>query len=125
MFPCSYLEVRAKQFGWSDDCVHKEAFSAAHSVAHDNQGAFEIELRSTGAVYLVPADKFIANVLAEAGMDVPVSCEQGMCGACITRVLSGQPEHLDMVLTETERALNNQMTLCCSRSLSDRLVLNL
>lgn len=121
----NHVEGRLKQLGWPGDCVHKEAFSATPIVAQDNHGAFEIELRSTGLVYRVPLGQSIANVLTEAGVDIPLSCEQGMCGACITGVLSGQPEHLDMVLTDAERASNNQMMLCCSRSLSARLVLDL
>jgi vanillate O-demethylase ferredoxin subunit len=121
----NHVEDRVSQLGWAADCVHKEAFSAAPLVAQHNLGAFEIELKSTGAVYRIPKDRSIANVLIDAGVDVPVSCEQGMCGACIAGVLSGQPEHLDMVLSDAERALGNQMTLCCSRSLSARLVLDL
>lgn len=121
----NHVEVRLKQLGWPSDCVHKEAFSAAPLIVQENPGTFEIELRSTGLVYRVPAGQSIAHVLLGAGVDIPLSCEQGMCGACITGVISGQPEHLDMVLTDAERASNTQMMLCCSRSLSARLVLDL
>ncbi len=54
-----------------------------------------------------------------------LSCEQGMCGSCITGVLDGIPEHRDSVLTAEEKAGNDQITLCCSRAKSPLLVLDL
>ncbi|MGG9495433.1 2Fe-2S iron-sulfur cluster-binding protein, partial [Klebsiella pneumoniae] len=54
-----------------------------------------------------------------------LSCEQGMCGSCITGVLDGIPEHRDSVLTAEEKADNDQITLCCSRAKSPLLVLDL
>jgi vanillate O-demethylase ferredoxin subunit len=73
----------------------------------------------------VPADKSIVEVLADHGIEVPVSCEQGVCGTCLTRVLEGEPDHRDSFLTQDEQALNDQMTLCCSRAKSPLLVLDL
>ena len=54
-----------------------------------------------------------------------MSCEQGICGTCLTRVLEGVPDHRDLFLTENEQALNDQFTPCCSRSKSPLLVLDL
>ncbi|MNR47483.1 Phenoxybenzoate dioxygenase subunit beta [compost metagenome] len=54
-----------------------------------------------------------------------MSCEQGICGTCLTGVLAGEPVHRDLFLTEDEQALNNQFTPCCSRSRSAVLVLDL
>ncbi|MDT4873253.1 Carnitine monooxygenase reductase subunit [compost metagenome] len=53
------------------------------------------------------------------------SCEAGVCGSCLTRVLEGTPEHRDTFLTDAERAANDQFTPCCSRSTSPTLVLDL
>ncbi|HBR9994213.1 TPA: 2Fe-2S iron-sulfur cluster binding domain-containing protein, partial [Klebsiella pneumoniae] len=65
------------------------------------------------------------QVLQHAGVEVMLSCEQGMCGSCITGVLDGIPEHRDSVLTAEEKAGNDQITLCCSRAKSPGLVLDL
>jgi vanillate O-demethylase ferredoxin subunit len=73
----------------------------------------------------VPATLSVAQVLLEAGIDIPLSCEQGICGTCLTRVLEGEPDHRDMFLTDAERARNDQFTPCCSRAKSARLVLDL
>jgi vanillate O-demethylase ferredoxin subunit len=56
------------------------------------------------------------QVLAEQGVDMPYSCEEGVCGTCLTRVLDGVPEHRDLYLTEEEQAANDQFTPCCSRA---------
>jgi vanillate O-demethylase ferredoxin subunit len=67
----------------------------------------------------------VAQVLLENGIDLPLSCEAGICGTCLTRVLEGEPDHRDMFMTPAEQALNDQFTPCCSRSKSPRLVLDL
>ena len=60
----------------------------------------------------------------EAGVDVPFSCEQGICGACETRVIDGDVDHRDSILTDSERAANKTMMICVSRCRSQRLVLD-
>jgi vanillate O-demethylase ferredoxin subunit len=116
----------AKAKGWPDSRVHREFFAPLASAADqaDPEG-FEVKLASSGQVFAVPADKTIVQVLADQGIEVPVSCEQGVCGTCLTRVLEGEPDHRDSFLTQDEQALNDQMTLCCSRAKSPRLVLDL
>ena len=54
-----------------------------------------------------------------------VGCEQGVCGACLTRVVSGEPDHRDFFLTPDEQRAGDQMTICCSRARTPRLVLDL
>jgi vanillate O-demethylase ferredoxin subunit len=53
------------------------------------------------------------------------SCEQGVCGTCLTRVLDGAPDHRDQYLTPEEQAEGDQFLPCCSRARSPRLVLDL
>ena len=59
------------------------------------------------------------------GLTVPASCEQGVCGTCETRVLEGVPDHRDLLLTPAEKAEGRTLMICCSGSLSERLVLDL
>jgi len=84
-----------------------------------------VQIGPDGAVYDVPAGASVVDVLAQHGIEVPVSCEQGVCGTCLTRVLDGTPDHRDVYLTDQERAANDCFTPCCSRSKSGRLVLDL
>ncbi|MEV8305859.1 PDR/VanB family oxidoreductase [Streptomyces flavidovirens] len=86
-------------------------------------GAFEVELRRTGRTVTVPAD---GTVLAAVRPEVPgvsYSCEQGFCGTCQQRVLEGEIDHRDELLTDSER--DDSMLICVSRAYGDRLVLDL
>jgi ferredoxin-NADP reductase len=85
--------------------------------------SFEIELSETGRRFLVPADKSIIEVLAEAGVYAPTSCTEGYCGACETQVLEGIPDHRDDYYTDEERAKNDRMMICVGRSKTPLLVL--
>ena len=64
-------------------------------------------------------------MLEAAGIDIELSCDQGMCCACITGVFAGEPDHRDEVLSQKERAANDCIVLCCSRARSPVLVLDL
>lgn len=95
------------------------------SFTFDDDTAFELELARTGRVITVPANRSVLQALADAGVEVMSSCEAGVCGTCLTRVLAGEPEHRDSFLTPDEQAANDQFTPCCSRACSPRLVVDL
>lgn len=114
----------AGQAGWAHEQLHKELFSA--EVVHEaGDGAFEVEIAGSGQVVQVGSQQTVVQALAAAGVDIAVSCEQGICGTCLTRVVSGTPLHRDQYLTEEEQAANDQFTPCCSRATSARLVIDL
>jgi vanillate O-demethylase ferredoxin subunit len=113
----------AARAGWPTSHLHLERFGASAPAGEDS--AFEVVVASSGARYRVPAGRSVAAVLSEQGVFVPVSCEQGICGTCLTRVLDGVPDHRDTYLTEEEQAANDIFTPCCSRARSGTLVLDL
>jgi len=90
-----------------------------------NRTAFSVELRSTGVVLEVPADKTLLQIVRQAVPGVRSSCGMGTCGTCATPVLGGLPEHRDQVLLAEERARNDQMMICVGRSRTPLLVLDL
>jgi vanillate O-demethylase ferredoxin subunit len=114
----------ANALGWPAAQVHREYFSAA-PVDEAGDTAFDVKLASSGQVFTIPPGRTVVEVLAEHGVDIPVSCEQGVCGTCLTRVTAGVPDHRDVYLTDEERAANDQFTPCCSRSKSAVLSLDL
>ena len=120
----NYILDAAQNAGWPQDRVHKEFFTAG-PVDDNTNVPFEVELASSGQVFQIPAERTVFEVLDEAGIEIESSCEQGVCGTCITRVLEGTPEHRDKFLTVAEHAANNCFTPCCSRAKSSRLVLDL
>ena len=114
----------ARVKGWSDDQLHYEFFSA-EVVKSDSDGSFQVKLASSGKIVVVPKDQTVVQALAAAGVEVQTSCEQGVCGTCLTRVLEGEPDHRDMYLMPEEQAANDQFLPCCSRAKSPMLVLDL
>ena len=119
-----WIEESARELGWEASRLHREHFAAAPRDANAD-GTFEVQLASNGALIRVAAGQTVLAALREAGVDLPASCEQGICGTCLTRVLDGEPEHRDLYLSEEEQAANDCFTPCCSRSRSPRLVLDL
>ncbi|WP_162288442.1 PDR/VanB family oxidoreductase [Pantoea rodasii] len=120
----AHLQHLALEYGWRSEQMHSERFKpdAAPRLPGDS---FEIEIASSGTRFTVGKAQSIAEVLENAGIDIELSCEQGMCGACITGVLSGEPDHRDEVLSQQERAANDCIVLCCSRARTPLLVLDL
>ncbi len=125
--PAGFLDaVRtcAAAAAWPEASVHFEYFHAdvpASSADH----AFDVRIASTGAVVRVPADRTVAIALLDAGIDLPLSCEEGVCGTCLTGVLDGIVDHRDHYLTKDERAKGDQFLPCCSRAKGPLLVLDL
>ncbi|MBY4832748.1 PDR/VanB family oxidoreductase [Burkholderia dolosa] len=138
----------AARAGWDPANVHREYFGVAGAgaagagaadagttegtreaepgtAAANGDRAFQVSLAQSGRVVDVPAGTTIVEALRGCGIEVPVSCEQGVCGTCLTRVLSGTPDHRDVYLTDDERAANDQMLPCCSRAITPMLVLDL
>ena len=109
----------------SEDKIHREYFVSNLQINIDQEQEFRIQLASTGKEYTIPQNKTIVEVLRDQGIDVMVSCEQGVCGTCITRVIEGIPLHRDIFMSNHEHDANNQITLCCSRSKSKLLVLDI
>ncbi|WP_025056637.1 PDR/VanB family oxidoreductase [Sulfitobacter noctilucicola] len=106
-----------------DAQVHLELFSTPQ--AEDGDTAFEVEVASTGEVYVIPPGKSIIDVLEENGLDLMYDCQRGDCGICQTDVVSGTPDHRDVVLSDAEKASGDVMQICVSRAKSARLVLDL
>lgn len=108
--------------GLPEDYVHVEYFSPKQGGA--TAGGFKIELARTKTTLFVKPGQRIIDALHAAGVNVPMSCEQGICGSCETRVLAGVPDHRDQILTDAERRDGKSMMVCCSGCLSESLVLD-
>ncbi len=113
----------AASLGWPDEAVHFEYFQNDKVI--DSSSAFDVELARSAMTLHVPAGKTILEVMREAGLTVPSSCEQGACGTCLTTVIEGEVDHQDVYLNKTEKASNSCMMTCVSRAKSARLVLDI
>ncbi len=95
------------------------------SVTFDPNQSFEVKLARSQKSLTVSAESNILDELLLEGIDVGFSCMSGMCGSCLVPVLEGVPDHRDDVLTQEERNQGNCIILCCSRSRTAVLVLDL
>lgn len=116
--------VEAATSHWPAEHVHFEYFAAPATEWPPNE-AFDIELTRSGEVLTVPADRTILQVVRELGIDVHSACEEGVCGTCETRLLAGEAQHRDMLLSPQEKTRNASLMICVSRAKSPRLVLDL
>lgn len=117
--------VEAACAGWPPRALHTERFVAAERGAPVRTTAFAVELARSGRTVTVTPEVSVLEALGSAGVEVLSSCRQGTCGTCETTVLAGQPDHRDSLLDDDEQAAGDCMYPCVSRSLSDRLVLDL
>lgn len=103
--------------------VHSEAFSSNSKA--EAVGTFTVKLARSGRTVTVPPGHTILHALREQGINATYSCEEGVCGVCEVTVLAGTPDHRDTVLTRDERTANNKIMICCSRSQSSELLLDI
>ncbi len=82
-------------------------------------------LARSGREIAVRKGETILEALLNASIDVSYSCEQGVCGACETKFLSGTPEHRDMVRSPEEHDEISTLMVCCAGSRSKRLTLDI
>jgi len=110
------------------DCApglaRRERFSAAVDALQPGDD-FRVLLQRSGLILAVGPEQSLLQACEAAGVSVDYSCEEGICGACEVKVLAGQVDHRDSVLTDKERALGTRMMICCSRGVGDSLVLDI
>ena len=119
--------VEQRMAGWPAGALHLERF-AAPVVERDpatTSTRVEVVLAESGRSVLVPPDRSVLEVLLEEGVDVLHDCREGICGSCEVKVIEGEVDHRDHVLSEPERAANSCMMVCVSRACGTRLVLGL
>jgi ferredoxin len=96
------------------------------TAAHDTDAApVQVVCETAGRVLLVPSGTSILQAVRDAGLEVTSPCADGLCGTCETRILDGEPDHRDGLLTAEERASGDTMLICVSRARTARLVLDL
>jgi len=118
--------VEERTAGWPEGLLQVERFKAKKvEVGPDGAQAITVEARRSGARVEVGPDCSVLDALEAAGIGVPSSCRDGICGTCETRVLDGTPEHRDSLLSAAEQAKGTSMMVCVSRSRTPHLVLDI
>jgi vanillate O-demethylase ferredoxin subunit len=107
------------------DAVHFEYFKPREDLMTGKQESFRVRLVKSGIEVTIEPGDTIIEVLARNGIKVATSCQQGVCGTCITKVISGIPEHRDSFLSDFHRKANKKIAICVSRAKSELLELDL
>ena len=111
---------------WPSNLLHIERFSASGTqLDPSHEIGFDVELQDSGLTVHVPPEKTTLQALREAGVDVQSDCEEGLCGTCEVRLVEGEIDHRDTVLTQSERQETRRVMVCCSRARSGKIVLAL
>jgi ferredoxin-NADP reductase len=117
------FRVNAERHRIAPERVHFEYFGS--DVELSSEGGFTVVLQRSGREVIVQAGQTILEAIEAIGIEVPHSCMEGICGSCETKIISGVPDHRDMVYTERQRKETKTMMICCSGAKSERLVLDL
>ncbi|MFI6350290.1 PDR/VanB family oxidoreductase [Streptomyces sp. NPDC050560] len=117
-----HVEDAARRAGTPEERVHEENF--ANDV--DLTGTpFTVVAARSGVTATVAADRTVAETLRDHGVQVRTSCETGVCGTCLTKVLAGVPDHRDVFQSPAQQRANTAVTLCCSRARTEELVVDI
>ncbi|SFN83420.1 vanillate O-demethylase ferredoxin subunit [Bradyrhizobium sp. Rc3b] len=108
---------------WPAERKHVEMFTPPKRIVQSDVPPYELVLRASKKVATVVPEVGLLGTLEAMGVDVPVSCGGGICGACRTRWIEGPPIHRDRVLSPAER--QNELILCVGDCAGPKLVLDL
>ena len=112
----------ARSAGWTDRQLHFELFGGEAPLSGDRP--FTVEFALSGVTAEVAVGQTILDVMEELNLDPIFDCRRGECGVCVVDVVSGEPDHRDMNLSEREKSAGQLICTCVSRAKGDRIVLN-
>lgn len=115
------IQATARKAQWHDRDIHFERFKASSRPPPSADRSLVVRATRSGRNVEITSDETILSGLTRAGIKVASSCMSGLCGTCEVRVLAGQPDHRDDVLTPAQREAGDRMLVCVSRALSDQL----
>ncbi len=80
---------------------------------------FAVELRRSGRTLACPAGTMILDAAAEAGLSLPSSCGEGVCGTCKTTLLSGAVDMRHAGGIRPREIAASKVLVCCSTPTED------
>lgn len=112
----------AAGYGYPANSIHFERFTPQNS---KHSHSFQVILEKSGYKLDVSTDETLLDALQRSGIHIPYSCRVGMCGTCEIPVASGEVDHFDTFLNESERRANRTMLCCVSRARTQQIVIDL
>lgn len=110
---------------WPEGSVRLEHFASKPTLESSQTHPFIVELAKSEVTLEIAENETILDALERNDIDAAFSCEQGVCGTCVTEVIEGTPEHRDSFLSNRQKQDGNRMCICVSRAKNEKLVLDL
>ncbi|MCT9633227.1 2Fe-2S iron-sulfur cluster-binding protein [Pseudomonas aeruginosa] len=82
-------------------------------------------IKSSGKAFTVSPGQTLLQACLDHGVAIDYSCEQGVCGACMTKVVSGELQHGDVYLSAKEKDSGTLIMPCVSGCRSETLILDI
>ncbi len=121
------FELACQKLGYPHTHIERFAASVPASGAAGTEvcESYRVELKRSNRVIDVAAGTSLLDALLDAGIAHDHSCREGVCGSCEAKVIAGDVEHRDSILTKAEQQANKSMMVCVSRCKGGTLVLDL
>jgi len=106
---------------------HQESFDitsgVAHEPVHEKEPAFHetftVRLSRSSKSFVMDASETVLSAARKAGVAIPSSCSQGVCGTCKTKVVDGTVDMKHNGGIREREIQKGFRLLCCSRPTSD------
>jgi ferredoxin len=75
---------------------------------------YQVELHHQGAVHTIaaPEDKQILWAAFDAGIELPTSCNSGVCTTCAAKIISGEVDQTEGMGVSPELSTEGYVLLC-------------
>ena len=118
----------ALRVGCPSERIHEETFAHSAPVRSDPPsnptpaGSHRIQFRNHGVTISCASDMTVLEAAAVAGLSLPSSCAQGLCGTCKSTLVSGEVDMRHGGGIRPREIAAGKVLLCCSRPLSDLVI---
>jgi ferredoxin-NADP reductase/predicted pyridoxine 5'-phosphate oxidase superfamily flavin-nucleotide-binding protein len=117
------VQRAGREAGLADDAIRVERFSDLTDTTAARP--LTVTLQRSARRVPVAASQSVLEAVEAAGVAAPSGCRNGSCGTCRVKVLRGEPEHRDSVLTDDQKRDESWMCICVSRAAGSELTLDL
>jgi ferredoxin len=82
---------------------------------------YQVELHHQGAVHTIaaPEDQQILWAAADAGIELPTSCNSGVCTTCAAKIITGEVDQTEGMGVSPELSAEGYVLLCVAYPRSD------
>jgi ferredoxin-NADP reductase len=99
--------------------AYEDIAVTAPPAGDDGVATYSVEFTKSGRTVMCRADENVLDVALAAGVRLPSSCSQGMCGTCKLPKLSGEVEMNHNGGIRPREIAAGKILICCSKPLSD------